>query len=225
MAVTYDTFKSIDFSNVNNVTTAAFTIAADDNRVAVLNLHWYSAAISGISVACGGQAGSAVTNAAKTQSTANIVQFGVIAPAAGSQTASAAWTTNANGTLGAITAYGAAQSSQFTGGQNNGASGAGAVSITIPSDNGDLTISGSTTSTANQSSNQTEVYEGSASVTGSGDYGPGTGETTHSWTPGAAAHVAVAGCNVEAVAAGGGSATKNTRAFPLGMNLGMPFRM
>lgn len=169
--------------SVTTLSTAAFTIGSGANRAAfVVVQHTGRTTLAGVTVTAGGVSGVPVSGASST--VVNFTEgFSILAPASGSQTASASWT-NANTTIVCITIItmtGVDQTTPLNNGAATGVNGT-SVSLTITSNSGDLT----TTAAGNNNptivtSSQTQKVAGAAQWLAA-DIGPGTGSTTHTWS-------------------------------------------
>ena len=229
MAITFDaatTTAGADFG-VTTVTSGTCTVSSNADRAAVIGMGSFTNFFGDtITVSFSGASASAIASAEVFDATGQahgVKLFGCVNPGAGaSKTATASWSTSSDYvTISAVTVYGANQtggSTTFTGGVADNA--ASPNSVAVSSATGNLTVSaafddqGGTAPT----SNQTRV----SSTSGYGqDYAAGAASVTHTWTS-AFAEIAVAGVNIVA-AGGGGRTTKNTRAWNLGMEIGMNF--
>lgn len=197
MAVAYDNSATIDDFGVTSKTTGAFTIAGS-NRAAFVGLGAFLDTTVE-SATCGGVSGTKIASTDLFASGLQVMLFSVIAPAAGSQTASCSWTGAASCTVAVVTLSGVNQTTPANGGVNHSTPFATTNSQSVTSTSGDLTITfledgnGDGAST----SNQTKKTTGQC---GSFDIGPGTGTTTHTWSR-AAADMVLSGAN--AAQAGG----------------------
>lgn len=204
MAVAFDNAAVANDFGVTTITTASFTIAGT-NRAAVIGIGMTPRTISAVSCACGGVSGTAIASATGSNVVAdlNAQCWQVIAPATGTQTATASWTTAASGSVEVTTFQGVDQTTPCTNGTGS-TGGASPQSLAVTSTSGDLTTTCAMTDRFDsaQTTNQTRKNAGFAST----DIGPGTGNTTHTWTE-AGAFFALAGANVKAVAAGGATLT------------------
>lgn len=183
MAVAYDNVATDTVFAGTSFTTGSFTIDTSSigNRVATVGLHHVDGPATSITVTVGGESGSELADFTNVE---RILVYGVIAPAQGSQTGSAAWTTNVSGVMGVMTFTGAHQSTAFNNlGSDNNAS-AGPISVVVTSNSGDLTFSHVVTTGALSTTNGTETYSVVQNTRGQGDYGDGTGDNTHEWDAG-----------------------------------------
>lgn len=180
MAVAFDNVATASGGATTvTLTTPAFTISGA-NRAACVALHWDNgAAVTGITAACGGVSGSAVASTDGTNYV-RTAMFAVIAPATGSQTATASWTTGRESVLSVVTATGVHQTTPMNNGTWQGS--IGIPSFAITSTSGDLTLDALVEQDVPSGPNQTERYNVLVSnIDGAGSTGPGTGTTTHSW--------------------------------------------
>ena len=193
MAVAFDNNAGASVFGTS-VTTAAFTISGS-NRVAVTAFGRFTA-LTNIVVTCAGVTGTLITGA-EVADLIGLYQH--IAPATGSQTASASWTETASASVGATTMTGVDQTTPANNGTS--ASGASPQSLSVTSTSGDLTVTGCIVNSGetNHSSDQTNKNTG---IYGNTDIGPGTGTTTHIWTR-VGDTMRIAGANIVAVAVAG----------------------
>lgn len=198
MAVAYDNFVKVTFGGVATITTGSFTITSSANRAALMNMSFSTNAATGISGSVAGVSGTAITG---TDSGAaelmRSLQFGVIAPGSGSQTGTMSWTTNRTGTLGVVTASGVDQTTAFNNGTFAQASPNTTLAVTITSTSGDLTADNCATQLDTFTlPTQTEIYNDTATTDyGCSSRGPGSGNTTHSWTSTGTQTTVISGCN------------------------------
>jgi hypothetical protein len=172
------------------------TITSNANRAGVIGLFSNNNGISGITASIGGVSGSAITGTDISSAGWRTLLFGVTAPPSGSQTVTASWTTAMDGSLGSTATSGVDQTTPFNNG-NTASGGATSTSIAITSTNGDLTVdleadNGTSAATPNQT--QAWVQFDSGRVNGSST-GPGTGNTTHTWTTTGNSIWLASGCN------------------------------
>lgn len=204
MAVAYDNSVTASDFSVTSITTGSFTISGS-NRAAFVCLGWFST-VSSVTGSVGGASFSAISGATATDGTAVITAYYSIAPATGSQTGTASWTTASSVALCVITATGVDQTTPVNGGVGVNGGFTTSVGSSITSTSGDLTVSGSfqdsgdTTQTTNQTARGTAQW---CKV----DTGPGTGTVTHTWSHVGSTNFIFAGANLLAVAAGGGGDT------------------
>ena len=201
MSAAYDnSVQAIDFA-VTTITTGSFTISGSD-RAAMVCLSAVGNPGAITSMSCGGQSGSAVSGAAGDDATWWHNIYRVIAPATGTQTASATWANALVAMVSVITATGCNQTTPVNNG-NYAEAASATVSVSITSTSGDLTatFSGDDLTGVVHSTNQTIRLSG-AEI--GADTGPGTGTTNHQWTHTGAFASNVAGANF--VAAGGAAA-------------------
>src|SRR5581483_2455413 len=216
MAVAYDNSATIDGFGIATLTTGSFTIGSGANRAALLGLGIYSATASAISGTCAGTSGSIITGTTEQALSMTSILIGVTAPASGSKTAHAQWTTSASASLGVITATGVNQTTPFNNGTAN-STGTGSCSVTVTSNSGYLTSTVGINSGAgsNQTTNQTKKTTDFACM----DIGPGTGSTTHTWT--GTSNNNVSGANFAQVSSNSGALFRQT---PMtGLGVGGPF--
>ena len=131
MAVAFDVSAVDAPSNfgVTSCTTASFTIAAADDRAALLVLAMGGNGSTSFSSSCAGTAGSAVSGAdSGSARTPRILAHQVLAPATGSQTATMSWTTAQDAVLMALVCNGVDPSAPFVNGATtDGATGAPSI--------------------------------------------------------------------------------------------------
>jgi hypothetical protein len=200
MSVAFDTFKTVNGTNVSSLTTAAFTITSAANRVAVCGLELDLSAISNLAVTVGGASGIVVPGAFNI-ATGNVHTWYAIAPATGSQTAAFTWTGGSvvNAAAGVATYYGVNQSEPVYNGTTTGLLSSPATSsVTMQSALGDMTVDHCYTDhgAANTpTQTQSWLIQNGTQTAGAGSNssrGPGTGGSfTHTWTitAGACNHV------------------------------------
>jgi hypothetical protein len=200
MAAVYDNSADIEDFGVTTLTTPSFTISGA-NRAACLGVHGL-ANISAISGSCGGVSGTLVTNTNRFFNSMEVQLIQVIAPATGSQTATASWTTSTSASLSVITATGVDQTTPLTQGATAEAGFATSINQPVTSASGDLTttICGTGAADELQTTNKTQR----TTAFHCSDTGDGTGTQTHTWTPSGAMDLITAGANFLQVAAGGG---------------------
>ena len=216
MAVAYDNSVTATGFNVTSVTSGSFTISGS-NRAAIVCLR-FTTAVTNLTVTVGGVSGSQITGGtATTASGYHLYLWQVIAPAAGSQTASATWTETVPVFMTVMTFTGVDQTTPVTNGfgTNNTDTSIGA---SITSNSGDLTATCAYDELDDALMTTNQIQEVTAVI--SGDVGPGTGTTTHTWTTGHAfiTNNALLGGNIKAAAAGGFQA-----AWALTANQGVGF--
>jgi|SRR6267142_4751361 len=186
MAVLYDNTIVINGVAITSLTTSAFTITSLPNRAGVLGLSVSNGNISGLNGNIGGVSPTPITNADSGGAGQRAIMQQVKNPPSGGQTASMSWTTSSDASLGVVTASGVDQTTPLING--NFANGTSATtSVTITSNNGDLTVdtvevAQQATLTAPTQTQRWNVISGSTNQTGAGSTGPGTGTTTHQWT-------------------------------------------
>ena len=211
MAAVYDnSIATGSFSvGVTSVTTPSFTITSSANRAAMVCLAVNLNTVTVSAMHCGGVTGAAITGAdTGTGKNIRVVCWGVTAPASGSQTADASWNTSTTAALGVVTASGVDQTTPLNHG-NAATSATASVSVSITSASGDLTATAAYTNDAwtGGFTNQTLKWSVGTGVSYSGDVGPGTGTTTHTWTDQfSGQQLTCAGANFVA-SGGGGSAS------------------
>lgn len=199
MAVTYDNAVKVRGSGVTTVTTGAFTISASANRAAALGFA-FDANISSLTASCGGATAAQILNA-NYDTVVKVWLWGATAPASGSQTATASWTTSSFMALGVVTAIGVDQTTSFTnGGNSNGAS---PLSLAVTSTSGDLTVTAYATENEDTATTTNQTKRTVDDLVGL-DTGPGSGTTTHTWTFSGSTAGRIAGANFKAVAAASG---------------------
>lgn len=191
-------------TNVTTLTTGSFTIGAGANRAAVVCLY-VQALFTGATVSLGGVAATPISGASVDFAAGlyRVALFQVINPPSGSQTVTASWTGSGSASLAAIVVSGGDQTAPCINAVSaTGGFGGSPVSVTITSTSGDLTVSFIADSLANlgDTTNQTQEVTDYAC----GDIGPGTGTTTHTWTPNGLGYQGVVGTNILAAATGGG---------------------
>jgi hypothetical protein len=197
VAVTFDAAVKVDDFTVATLTTAAFTIGAGSDRAAIVGLCHFGA-VTNISCSVGGVAGTLIANTTRNNGSVFLTLWAVIAPSSGSQTATASWTTAVSASLSVITATGVHQTTPTRNGIS--ASGSSPQSVNVTSPNGDLSVSmsGNDLAVTTQTTNQTQK----TTTFGCMDVGPGTGNTTHTWTQAGSAEV-VSGVSLRDVNATG----------------------
>lgn len=202
MAAAYDAQAGTSDFSVTSITTASFTISGS-NRAASVVLGTHTN-ISTITTSCGGQSGTLVTGASATNNGTYQRMYGVIAPATGSQTASASWTTSANVWFTVVTATGVNQTTPLNGGTSNPNTGSNRTSaaVTITSATGDLTTSAVVCVDHVWSTSQTLRADGWLQLQ---DTAAGAASVTHTWS-GTTNQCAVVGANF--VAAGAAAASR-----------------
>lgn len=196
------TGAAVSSSFATSLTTPSFTITSNANRAGVVGVTDTGSAAS-ITTSIGGVSGTAVTGTSASGTFIGHRQIihAVIAPPAGSQTASASWTNNDSVTVSAIATSGVNQSTPANNGATAQASGT-AGSLAITSTNGDLTVdlfhtdnntSNETTLNSNQTlqTNTFAAFAGSSSIS----TGLGTGSQTHTWTGHGTGWI-MSGCNL-----------------------------
>ena len=198
MAVSYDNISGLKYGyNVTSITTDAFTITSNPDRVAILFLHAQSStfepATGGtFTSSCGGQSGTALQMYYANYMT--IGMFGIINPSSGSQTATISWETACatETRINAITFYDVdtappvfydIQTDTTTYGTDD-------TVLSFTASVGDLSVTGVSCG-VEITSDQNEVIH--AFEYGE-DYGPGTANPTHTWSRSISNRSAGAGC-------------------------------
>lgn len=179
-------FNSTTGLAVITLTTPAFTITSNANRAGLLGLSVNPNTPTSITGSMGGVSGTLITGTDTGSAITNLrsMQFQVIAPPSGSQTATMSWTTAVSAVLGAVATSGVDQTTPFNNGTFSTASTTGPSSVTITSTNGDLTCdtSGDDGASVPSSPSQTQLWVSGTNNNAMGSRGPGTGTSTHSWT-------------------------------------------
>jgi hypothetical protein len=186
LGIAFDNSVTSGFQwSVTSASTPAFTIGANANRAAMIQVAMSANNATGITASLGGVAGTLVpgTDSGTTASIRTMI-FQVINPPSGSQTATVSWTTAMHAVVSVMTVSSANQTTPV----NNGtfaafdSSPAASTSVTITSNAGDLTASIGFTLNGWVSpfTNQTLTW-GPDSSAAAGDRGAGTGTTTHTW--------------------------------------------
>lgn len=197
MAVAYDNSTDTEDFGVTSLTTPSFTISGS-NRAAILGLHTL-ANVTNVTGTCGGVSATLTPNTNRLAFTVYEVQLlEVVAPATGSQTASASWTTAASASLTAITFTSVHQTTPTRNGATNEATFTTTINQVVTSASGNMTTTLCATGSSDelQTTNQTLRQSAFACM----DTGPGTGSTTHTWTPSSAMDLLTAGVDVVDVA-------------------------
>lgn len=207
MAAAFDNFVELGGTNLTTITTGTFTIAGA-NRAAMVHLEFDISGVSAITSSVGGATCAAIasTDSTTTSTVGRTMCRGGAAPATGSQTATASWTTSApNVTIAAITATGVDQTTPFAGGQTTFVVDVATITLTMVAAAGDLTSTLEmdllgTSPTSNQTRKWTETFMGA------GDIGPGTANPAHTWTPASTptSTAVMSGAVFKQVAAAGG---------------------
>lgn len=207
MAAAFDNFVELGGTNLTTITTGTFTIAGA-NRAAMVHLEFDTLTQTSITASVGGASCAAIagTDSASTSGVGRTMCRGGVAPATGSQTATASWTTSApNVVLAAITATGVDQTTPFAGGQTTFITSAATITLTMVAASGDLTCTMEmdllgTSPTTNRTRKWTEIFMGA------GDVGPGNlVNPAHTWTPNSTptSDAVMSGAVFKQVAAGG----------------------
>lgn len=189
MAVVFDNSAHIIGINTQTLTTPFFAISSATNRAAMVFIGWTNTSATSITTSCGGVNGSLITDTGAVGNTRSITHS-VLAPASGSQTATASWTTALNGFLGVVTATGVDQTTPVNNGTNLIASSVNSLSRSVTSVSGDLTAMQviSFDSTLNETITTTAQTERWNELNGTnirnhaGSTGAGAGTNTHSWS-------------------------------------------
>ena len=148
---------------------------------------------------------SAISGADVTQGTIHLLAFGAITSLTGAQTITITpQNTGHPLQAGVLTFSGVDQTTPFNNGNATSNTGASPISLAVTSVNGDLTssaIAQDGPGAGSVTTNQTSRYTNSAAAGLGGDTGPGTGNTTHTWTDTAFAwtNAALIGVNVKQV--------------------------
>lgn len=197
----FDNATNAQCSSCVTKTTPAFAIGGS-NRVAILHLSSTTNSISAITASCGGVSGTLVSGSDTTTGAASrIMTFVVVAPPVGSQTCTASWTTSsADFRMGVITLTGVDQAAPTDNGTFVIRASAASAPITITSTATGLTVSGTLRGGGAPANSTDQTLRWANGNVASGDTGPGTGTTTHTWS-GPTATWAITGVNVRA---GGG---------------------
>lgn len=208
MSAQYDNSILANNFGVTSLTTGAFTISGS-NRAAWVGFTLASNSATVSSVSCGGQSCSLVSGADTSTAVPHRSRgYGCAAPATGSQTASVTVSPATDIGITAITATGCDQTTPLNNGnQNTHASGAGGstVAVTITSTSGDLTVTHSYSDDNMTGTDQT-LHPTPINANWNGDIGPGTGNTTHTWTDqNPSQEMLVVGANFQQVQAAGRS--------------------
>lgn len=187
-------------ASVTSLTTPAMTITSNPNRGGVIGVEMFNNASNPITGSIGGVSGTIIANSDTGAAQGyRALSMGVINPPSGSQTATVTVSFAMGLAIGAIATSGVDQTVGFNNGNFASSAVSGSPSLSITSNNGDLTVDtqanngNSGTDTTNQTSQW--FQRPGASTTGAGGTGPGTGTTTHTWTTAGNAFVQ-SGCNI-----------------------------
>ena len=245
MAVTLDTVfaghdaavtsgGALHFKPSTANTTTSAGVAANSNRI-LIGIVGFNAVQSAMgTVTCTWDYTNTPQNmtqivAVDTGTFGSIYIFGLKNPTAGDLDYTATWTggNTVDASLGAISLYNCDQ----TTGWNNSGSDTGtstSPSSTVTTSNGDFAI----VAHVDQNATSVTINAGTSAyieLNLNGNYAGGyqassSSSSTVSWTLGSSVAWANAKVNVIQFGGGGGRTTKNTRGFPLGMEIGMNWR-
>lgn len=211
------------FSSVTSLSFTGLTVAAGTNMALVFTIG-FEQNISGVSAVwdqAGANQSMTLLNSQKENTwTRFIYLFGLLNPATGNKTLSVNWTTSSNGRANCVAFNNVLQTSigaAFTNAANNNGNSANPT-VAITTASGDATVGGLMASNGPSAETQTRIMI-TSSGHGSSTYALSTGTSdSHGWTLGSITW-GFAGIRVNQVAAG--RAPKNTRFFPVGIELGM----
>lgn len=194
MPALYDNSIDIEDFAVTTLTTPAFTISGA-NRAAILGIFTVGNS-SAWTASCGGVSGTQSPNTNVNFNSLELVIFEVIAPATGSQTATASWTGADSASLTALTFTGVHQTTPTSNG-GTATGNATMLSKVVTSNVCDMTCSLCTIGTSDESqiatgSHCTQRQTAFAAM----DTGPGTGTTQHTWMVVDSQDILIAGINV-----------------------------
>jgi hypothetical protein len=197
--VAYEAAGSGFDSGYNTGFTFSITLGSTSSTRAVMfYVNTVEATTASTTVKIGSQSASIVSSTSASGGYGNLSIWCIATSLTGSQTVTLAWTGNSNGEAGAISATGVDQTTPCNNGTET--TGNGSLSRTITSTSGDLTSSvflssdASGTTTTNQTA-KINLTDSGATIELWADIGPGTGTTTHTWTPTSGHSAAMAGAN------------------------------
>lgn len=231
MAVTFDATANGNSSGSATTMSCTLTIGSGSNRAIGIGLCFSDTATpTGVTVTVGGTSATLVsgTDSSALGPDTTTMIFVLANPASGSTTVTANWTNATYGVIGADSVTGCDQTTPMTNGTTAFTNSGTSLAIPVTSASGDLTMTcvSLESGSAPTATDRTERWRLSNAFNCGcgGDTGPGTASPTHTWTFASTATVGSGANFLAAAAGGGGRTTKNTRAWPLGTEIGMHWR-
>lgn len=190
-------------NTATSVTTLAFTITSGANRAGMIGVSTRTGGLTAFNGSIGGTSDAAITGTdSGAAGTSRSLMRSVIAPPSGSQTATMNWTNAGDVTIGVLVCSGVDQTTPLNNGTNT--TGTTSVSVAITSTNGDLTVdTASVAADFLSAPTQTQFYNETSVAYGAGSTGPGTGNTTHTWTASGSEVKGISGANFKQAATAG----------------------
>ena len=225
MAVAFDVAQSTTGNFVSSLTTAAFTVSSSADRAIAAGISWSGTTVS--SVAGAGVTLDSQGAAATSAGGISVQQYAKANPSSGSQTATVTFG-DANGLslgIGICTFIGADQTTPTSGYTTATGSGSGDLTVTAsPAPGADDFVMDTgfedLASASAAGADQTSRWNTGAFIGSTQD---GAAGGVMSWTHIGVGAWAMTTVIIETVAAAGRT-TKNTRAWPLGTEIGMNWR-
>lgn len=199
MAVAFDSTSGQQTSTSSPFTTSAWTIGSGTNNAALVAFQWIGGSSLGTAtVTVGGVTCSLIanTNIVDGAQGIGIQLWGCTNVPPGSQTATLTWSAGSLTVVtGIIVATGVNQSTPFTQGQTTESVN---PSLTFTDASGDLTSTAIFNTGSAPTTNQTLRW--GSGTNEEGDTGPGSGNTTHTWTSASSVSL-MSGVNIQQLSA------------------------
>ena len=221
-AVTVQSATKISSASATTVTIPLFNPGGASNRVLVVGLSFGSGAPTGVTVTYGGISLALATGTFVTNGNAHTEIWYLASPSMTPANIVATWTGARPVVMGAVAFNGADQTTPVTNGTINSAAST-AVSVTIPSAPGDMTIDTVTSLSATglflsaPTKTQQWIDTTRTGARAGGSTAAGAATVTHAWTAGSALAWTASGVNIKAAVIGFevGSFIKTTAAGPI----------
>lgn len=212
-----------NFSSGTSTNYTGITIASGSNSALVFTMG-FEQNVSGVSATWDSGGTNQVMTVVNSQQENTwprwVYIFGLLAPTTGNKTLAISWTTSSVGRMNGVAFDGVLQTSTAAAFTNaaNGNGNAANPSLVVTTSSGDATVCALMASNGPSAESQTLIMR-TSSAHGSSTYALSTGSSdTHSWTLGAITY-GICGIRINQLASG--RAPKNTRFFPVGVELGM----